>query len=465
MNLITHLLTLYIAVVLMNTALSAALFRKSRTTLNRALLWLWASTLFSFFCQAALSEGAFLITLGFSSCFLVNLSLAHIVASSLSAPLRVRRWVLLLVASLAVSFVVDVVGGSFLAVSLPVAIAVAAPAFVTALRSAKARWRSLTISTRALLVSSVLFSAHNVDFAFLRDREDLGALGFTLAILIIFALSITATSVVLEHVAAQESRASAELDVARRIQTRILPGDATHENLEVACYMRSADSVGGDYYDVLRSGQYTWLLLGDVTGHGLGAGLVMLMAQSTISSILETRPDITPRELNYLANRVLTRNLKRLDERRHMTIVSIRRSDDDEVFVLSGSHDDIYVYRHETGVVESVAVSHFPFGLGFLGELTRDDFREETIRLGPGDTLFIGTDGITEAARAGRHDQGMFGSDLLVSFLQERGRAPVADIKRELLEKLDGFTGGHYHDDVAFIVLRVGQQGARQAAA
>src|SRR4029077_3444126 len=102
----------------------------------------------------------------------------------------------------------------------------------------------------------------------------------------------------------RQARVDAEVEAARRIQTKLLPTDVHLPGLEVVSHMRPAESVGGDYFDVHAAPDGSWFFLGDVTGHGLGAGLVTLMAQSTLTSILETRPDVRPRELNYLSHRI-----------------------------------------------------------------------------------------------------------------------------------------------------------------
>src|SRR5262249_15534059 len=149
----------------------------------------------------------------------------------------------------------------------------------------------------------------------------------------------------------------------RRIQSMLLPRRLDLPGLEVVGYMRPADSVGGDYFDVQQTGDDCWILLGDVTGHGLGAGLVMLMAQSAMSAIVEATPDLSPRELNPLATRVLLSTLKRLEERRHMTIVTIRCRGND--LAISGSHDDIILWHARERTATVLPVAHFPFGLGF----------------------------------------------------------------------------------------------------
>jgi serine phosphatase RsbU (regulator of sigma subunit) len=73
--------------------------------------------------------------------------------------------------------------------------------------------------------------------------------------------------------------------------------------------------------------------------------------------------------------------------------------------------------------------------------------------------MLLFTDGITEASRGGDARAGLFGLAPLTSLLQRHARAPLAQLKQELLEELDRFTGAVYEDDVSFLVLR-----ARDAA-
>ncbi|MGH7617264.1 MAG: PP2C family protein-serine/threonine phosphatase, partial [Gemmatimonadaceae bacterium] len=343
MDTVTNLLILYAGLVLINTALSAALWFGSRDHLHRALLLVWGSTLLSYVLQGALTQNALVITYAFVSVFLVNLALASLVARSLSLPLNWRPFAAVVAVATTLSTVLFIAGARFTAVALPVALAVSLPSLVVAARVVRG-WRSVSVVTRALVVSCVLFSLHNIDFAFLRDRPEMATLGFTIATLIIFGLSITALAVVLETVTERQARVDAELEAARRIQTRLVPKDIAVPGFEVISHMRPAESVGGDYFDVHTAPDGSWFFLGDVTGHGLGAGLVTLMAQSTVTSILEARPDVRPRELTYLANRVLAANLARLGEGRHMTFVALRRIGRGD-FVVSGSHDTMFVHR------------------------------------------------------------------------------------------------------------------------
>ena len=410
----------------------------------------------AFTAQALLVRTPVHVALGFAGVFPTNLALAHLVALATGVTLPWKR----LVAALGVAFTLSVVlalaDADFTAVALPIAFAVALPTLLTAARVVRSDWQNRPISTRALVVSAIAFSVHNMDFPFLRYRPEFVTFGFTVALLIVFALSITGPAVALELVTERAARAALEIDTARRIQTKILPRDSDLPGLEVVTYLRPAESVGGDYLDLYSFGTDSWLLVGDVTGHGLGAGLVMLMAQSTISSILQTRPDVSPRQLNWLANRVLCRNLTRLEEARHMTVVSLRRQVGNH-FTISGCHDDLLIVR-ANGSVERRAVAHMPMGLGFVDELSVEEIGEDSFVLEEHDLLFVGTDGITEAARGGDVRLGFLG-DSLADLLARHAREPLSRIKQALLDDLERFTGGVYHDDVAFLLVRAERVG------
>lgn len=448
---VRNLLTLYSGLLLCNVALSGALWWRNRNSLYRALLGLWGAATLSFVVQALLFETPLLVALGFAATFPCNLALANLVGLATGSSLPWKRLIVVLALGVFASVALAAAGAGFELLALPTAAAVALPTLLTCLRVVRFRWGGLRTSARALVVSGFAFSIHNLDFPFLRLRAEFATLGFTVALIIVFALSITAPAVALELVTEREARASLEIDTARRIQAKISPQDADLPGLEVVTYLKPAESIGGDYLDLYSFGEDSWLLVGDVTGHGLGAGLVMLMAQSTISTILHCRPDVSPSELNWLANRVLCRNLARLEEARHLTLVSLKRKPGNR-FTISGCHDDVLIVRAD-GTVERREVSFLPMGLGFIDELDLTDVREDSFVLDRDDLLFVGTDGVTEAARDGDVRRGFLG-DRLGGTLARYAREPLQRIKQRLLDDMQSFTGGVYHDDVAFLLIR-----------
>jgi sigma-B regulation protein RsbU (phosphoserine phosphatase) len=224
--------------------------------------------------------------------------------------------------------------------------------------------------------------------------------------------------------------------------------------VEVLCHLRPADEVGGDYLDLYESDEASWVMVGDVTGHGLGAGIVMLMAQSTISSLLAARPGLQPCELAYLVNRIMAANLTRMDERRSLSLVAVQHRHGSDELVISGCHDDLFIWRAESGTLENVPVAHLPFGVGIDGDLRQKDVRQDRLLLRPGDLLYAGTDGVTEAPRRGDYDNGMFGEDGLREVLTQCGNEPLEELRHTLVTRLEEYTAGRYADDIAFALLR-----------
>lgn len=454
MESIKNLLILYAGIVLVNAVLSLALWRVRRTKLHRSVFLLWSATMLTFLAQGILSSGTDISDmLGFSFVFLMTLALAGLLDNLISQKTTWRMYVVVMLVCTGCSVAASMIGLPFVVAALPVSFGGSFPMIHVLITRVRKAYRQLTFSGKGLTITSAIYVLHIMDFPFLRHVAEFAPYGFTIAALLVVALTLFAPSVALEIVTAREARVSAEMDVAKRIQTEILPNNPELPGYEIECFMQPADEVGGDYYDVYTNGESSWILIGDVTGHGLSSGLVMLMAQSIITSILHTRENLTPTELNALANKVLFKNLVRLNERRTMTIASLRQGREHE-FTLSGSHDNVFIWRTETRKVEVVPVDHFPCGLGLKEGIEGKIRPETTIRLAPQDLLFLATDGVTEAARRGEYSGGVFDESGVVGFLEERGHQPLEQMKDELMNRLELFTRGIYHDDITFVMIR-----------
>lgn len=201
------LIRLYVALVLLNAILTGVLWWRHRHSLIRSLFVLWALTMLGLITQGATAESShsLAIVLGFAPVFFVNLTLAWFIGDlvGLRAPFELA--VVLWAVALAFSGAFHAVGMSFQFVALPVALAVGFPSLVVVVLVARRHWRELTISGRMLTVTAALFSAHNVDFAFLRASPDFGSIAITIAIILVFAMSIFGPAVVLERISVAEA--------------------------------------------------------------------------------------------------------------------------------------------------------------------------------------------------------------------------------------------------------------------
>ena len=128
------------------------------------------------------------------------------------------------------------------------------------------------------------------------------------------------------------------------------------------------------------------------------------------------------------------------------------RFDDEKNFTLSGCHDNIYIYRHQSKTVDIIRVDHFPIGIGFEKDLDHSFFSESKYSLEKEDLLFIGTDGITEAENPKTKEQ--YTEVRLIQFIKDHAESPLKDIQERLTQDLDEFTNKHYYDDVTFILAR-----------
>ena len=211
------------------------------------------------------------------------------------------------------------------------------------------------------------------------------------------------------------------MEIATRIQTSILPRDVTVPRLEIAATMRTATEVGGDYYDVIPVADGCWMGIGDVAGHGLGTGLVMLMMQSGIGVLARKMPDASPRELLLALNAMLVDNVRmRLGQREHATLTLLRYRQDGRL-TFAGAHEEILIRRAATGRCERLETPGAWVG-------AKRDIEAGTVessaQLQPGDLLVLYTDGLIEAM--GRDGRERFGTDRLAALVEEHGASPPA---------------------------------------
>jgi hypothetical protein len=235
-----------------------------------------------------------------------------------------------------------------------------------------------------------------------------------------------------------------EMELAKKIQRVLLPAEPVLHGYDVAVNMTPADEVGGDYYDIINIGGADWIVIGDVSGHGVPAGLVMMMLQTSIKTVLNRNPDITPSQLLIDINRVLTANIRLLGEDKFVTITILACFPGGK-FIYSGLHEDIMIYRANNRSVDIIKTKGMWLGIkDDISEYTSDD----ELVVENGDVLLLYTDGITEAFDANRK---IFSKSKLKNILEYSGHKSSSEIKDLILEQLDNYKK---HDDVTMIILR-----------
>jgi serine phosphatase RsbU (regulator of sigma subunit) len=245
---------------------------------------------------------------------------------------------------------------------------------------------------------------------------------------------------------AERAQLEGELRIAERIQTAILPVNVRVPWLGIAAKMLPASEVGGDYYDILPSGDVCWVGVGDVTGHGLRAGLVMLMIQSMVSSLLEQAPRADPTAIVNCLNTALYRNVReRLAFDDHATFTLLRIDANGEL-AWAGAHEDLLVLRARDGKCESYA----PAGawIGARRDIAHAT-RSQSLTLEPGDRVVLYTDGVIEAMDA-RGQQ--FSLERAIALLEAERGSPDEVLCNNLVEAARRFATLQ-QDDMTVVVL------------
>jgi PAS domain S-box-containing protein len=234
-----------------------------------------------------------------------------------------------------------------------------------------------------------------------------------------------------------------EMQLARRIQTALVPRSPTLHDFELCLHSTPAAQVGGDYVDVINDGERGWLLVGDASGHGVPAGLVMMMCQTAVRALLAAQPCLDPRSLLIAANRVLASNIEQLGEERYMTLCAVHHQGGGNM-VYAGLHLEPMVFRAATGKVELLPSRGM--WLGVVPDVS-DGTESIPLYLAPGDVLLLYTDGVTEAQRDGK----LFEPERLKMVLSRLGYQSASDIGAGILAQLDGYS---LDDDVTFLVAK-----------
>ncbi len=243
----------------------------------------------------------------------------------------------------------------------------------------------------------------------------------------------------------EQQRLEKELEIAARIQTAILPKVLSAPRLQISAIMRPATEVGGDYYDIIAAPNGCWLAIGDVAGHGLTSGLVMMMVQSVLGALARKNPE-SPAAIINDVNAVLFDNIRhRLEQDEHVTL-NLMRYTDDGTLRFAGAHEDLIICPQE-GAPQIVPTPGMWVGAteDISGHTT-----EHTTRLAPGDLLILHTDGMTEALNTERKQ---FGIERLADAVAKRRRLPVQEIRDQIMQEVLAW-GTEQTDDMTLVVIR-----------
>lgn len=253
-----------------------------------------------------------------------------------------------------------------------------------------------------------------------------------------------------QQLKSENIRLSAELEILREMQQLILPKPedlASIEELDISGYMQPADEVGGDYYDVISMDGVITIAIGDVTGHGLESGILMLMTQTAVVTLKEIKEHDPIRFLDLL-NRTIYNNVQRMKIDKNLTL-SILNYVEGQVTV-SGQHEEIILVR-QGGKIERIDTMDLGLPIGLDHNIS--DFISYTrVELNSGDGIVLYTDGITEA-RNGSNQR--YGIEQLCQIISQNWHYNSHQIQEAVIEDLQQFIGEEkIWDDITLVVLK-----------
>jgi len=215
--------------------------------------------------------------------------------------------------------------------------------------------------------------------------------------------------------------------------------------------MEPADEVGGDYYDVLQRAERVKIAIGDVTGHGLESGVLMLMTQTAIRTLLNSDEIDSSRFLNIL-NQTIYDNVRRIGTDKNLTLVILDYTPmpTGGRVRLSGQHEEVIVIRQD-GKIEWIETDNLGFPIGLNNNIA-DFVGELSIELQVGDGVVLYTDGITESTnKAGEQ----YGLPRLGEVISQNWSQTAEQIKTAVVTSVRQFINEQkVDDDLTLVVIK-----------
>ncbi len=244
----------------------------------------------------------------------------------------------------------------------------------------------------------------------------------------------------------EQERLRKELEMCRKIQNELLPRAPMHSSFaEVQGVSIPARELGGDFFNYFDlPGAEIALLMGDVSGKGVPAALLMANLQATLRARLPVEPDLAS-----FADKLDREVEQGTDVHLYLTLfVSVLDPARGELRYVNAGHQSPFVLK-KGGRLDRLDPTGRPIGL-----LSGAGYLERRVPIEPGDTLFLYTDGLVDAENAAGES---FDMDRLTSVLSRAAGEGADTILARVEAALLAFRGGvEAGDDAAMMVLRVG---------
>jgi phosphoserine phosphatase RsbU/P len=249
---------------------------------------------------------------------------------------------------------------------------------------------------------------------------------------------------------ADNVRIKAELDWTREVQKMILPKQEDLDkipDLDIAGFMQPASDIGGDYYDVISHEGRVKIGIGDVTGNGLESGMLMLMVQTAMRTLL-TSNETDPKKFLGILNQTIYHSAQRMNTDKNMSLCLLDYQNGK--IRISGQHEEMLVVRRG-GLIQRVDTADLGFTIGLEEDITKFVAYAD-IHLYPGDAVVLYTDGLTEAHNSNKTPYGL---KRLMQIIKENWQKSSEEMKQAVVDDLRQYMGTQVPlDDITLLVLK-----------
>lgn len=245
----------------------------------------------------------------------------------------------------------------------------------------------------------------------------------------------------------EKERLEKEMEIASRIQHVLLPDKIDLPDYDSSAVMVSASEVGGDFYDFFPTNGDKWLVMGDVSGHGLTAGLIMMMTRCMLESLINTMQNASPNDVVIKLNSLVYSNIReRLKKDEFVTFVCMKYLGHGE-WEYAGSHTDLIIYRAKEKRCEFIPTIGIWLGVQSYISPANEQYR---FSMAKEDILLMYTDGASEAMNLKKKQ---FDKQGLSNSLIKYSNLPALEIKKGILSDIQEWMT-RQNDDITLVILK-----------
>jgi sigma-B regulation protein RsbU (phosphoserine phosphatase) len=253
-------------------------------------------------------------------------------------------------------------------------------------------------------------------------------------------------NIAMERIRDKEFIMETELDFAADIQKGIIPTNLSPWNgINFAAYYQPMGKVSGDYYDIFRLSGHVFVLLADVSGHGVPAALITMLAKQAFSNVVHE--SLNPDEIFRQVNEIIVNRVETSD---YLTCFLLKIDQRNRVIFGSGGHPNAIKYAYKKGTCELLDTNGM-----FIGSmLEANEFYENgTTKLSSGDRIILYTDGVIEHKNVAGEQ---FGLDRLLELVKLHKTVSLKETVESISENLKDFMrGAPVRDDISIVGIEL----------